>query len=635
MSGGDPRSSAAVSSAGGSKPRLPKAYTDDQLNFLRGHVQGFESRTRGAVRGDAKKFALERADEFLMTFGMPDDLRGTEEAEPRFREQIYNWYKNTVGRARRKMEGRTRGKGAGTGTGTKGVGGMDKMSGSPAATHSGLTWSPNLSSAVSYHDQTQQHDSPASQAGPSAGQQQQQQHGGQQQHGQHQQHGHTQQQQHQHGQQQQQQQQQQSQYHYPFQTHSALSVPSPGPSALSLGVGSMGSPTPPLRDAFLASSSIDAGTLSQLIQQYALSHPSAAPATPLAPVVQALFDAATAILAGAGGGSHHSSHGHGHGHAHSQRHGGGASGGTTSSSNLHALLRRYADACAFFPPNVAHAGVHGPAAGARALSMALRTASVWRPPGFPTHNATSTSSRGSHGVGVGVGNMERIAADRQRRKDYIVWAQVHGAALEVGIVVVPAPQGIGSGTGNSNAGSGGGYGGSTPGGTGAAGGGMVGGYDAGGMHGGMHGGMGVGVGVGVGVGGAMGSSSLGGAMNGSIGGALGVVGGGSGTAGSASSVGVGGVGTGVSEQVSSFSEMMARDAVWEADEVEWVAGMCVLRALIRVGGAARKDEYERLVRTYEGRWKEIRDEARQALVTEVLLSAKEDLARMDDGQRIS
>jgi hypothetical protein len=41
---------------------------------------------------------------------MPEDLQGIDEAEPRFREQIYNWYKNTVGRARRKLEGRTRSK---------------------------------------------------------------------------------------------------------------------------------------------------------------------------------------------------------------------------------------------------------------------------------------------------------------------------------------------------------------------------------------------------------------------------------------------------------------------------------------------------------------------------------------------
>jgi len=103
-----------------------------------------------------------------------------------------------------------------------------------------------------------------------------------------------------------------------------------------------------------------------------------------------------------------------------------------------------------------------------------------------------------------------------------------------------------------------------------------------------------------------------------------------------------------------FSEMMARDAVWETDEVEWVAGICVLRAVIRTamrGDRRQRDEYDELLRTYEGRWKEIKDEARQAVVTvspplfsrlylyrslnrffdqEVLLSAKDDLARLDE-----
>ncbi|KJA25492.1 hypothetical protein HYPSUDRAFT_403267 [Hypholoma sublateritium FD-334 SS-4] len=82
-----------------------------------------------------------------------------------------------------------------------------------------------------------------------------------------------------------------------------------------------------------------------------------------------------------------------------------------------------------------------------------------------------------------------------------------------------------------------------------------------------------------------------------------------------------------------FSEMMARDAVWEPDEVEWVAGICVLRAVIRTamrGDRRQRDEYDELLRTYEGRWKEIKDEARQTIVTEVLLSAKDDLARLDE-----
>jgi hypothetical protein len=100
-----------------------------------------------------------------------------------------------------------------------------------------------------------------------------------------------------------------------------------------------------------------------------------------------------------------------------------------------------------------------------------------------------------------------------------------------------------------------------------------------------------------------------------------------------------------------FSEMTARDAVWESDEVEWVAGICVLRAVIRtgiLGDRRQRDEYDELLRTYEGRWKEIKDEARQALVTvcstlwhapfkmlmslfqEILLSAKDELARLEN-----
>ena len=69
-----------------SKPRLPKVYTEEQLVFLRSHIGGFETRTRGHVRGDAKKFALDRASEFLVRFGLPPDLQGVDEAEPRFRE---------------------------------------------------------------------------------------------------------------------------------------------------------------------------------------------------------------------------------------------------------------------------------------------------------------------------------------------------------------------------------------------------------------------------------------------------------------------------------------------------------------------------------------------------------------------
>lgn len=146
-----------------------------------------------------------------------------------------------------------------------------------------------------------------------------------------------------------------------------------------------------------------------------------------------------------------------------------------------------------------------------------------------------------------VDEMERIAFDRQRRRDYIQWARVHAAAIELGMLGV---------NGDSD-----------------------------------------------------------------------------------------------SQLVSgrSFSEVMARDSVWQDDEVEWCAGIYILRAIIRTGlrgGTGRKQEYEELLRDYEGRWKEIKDEARQALVTvgffslclymraslikqEVLLATKEELANLD------
>ena len=94
-----------------------------------------------------------------------------------------------------------------------------------------------------------------------------------------------------------------------------------------------------------------------------------------------------------------------------------------------------------------------------------------------------------------------------------------------------------------------------------------------------------------------------------------------------------------------FSELVARDAVWEADEVQWVAGVLILRALIRTAATATLpagvpdlfhingctsptgrvgrslEYYGSLLRRYEGRWKEIKDEARQAIVAVSILFA--------------
>ncbi|GAV99825.1 Sterol 24-C-methyltransferase [Lentinula edodes] len=101
MSSGDPRVQQQ-------RTRLPKSYTDQQLAFLKSHLPEFERRTQGSIRGDAKKFALEKAADFISAFGLPNEFIHVEEAEPRFKEQIYNWFKNTVGRTRRKLEGRPR-----------------------------------------------------------------------------------------------------------------------------------------------------------------------------------------------------------------------------------------------------------------------------------------------------------------------------------------------------------------------------------------------------------------------------------------------------------------------------------------------------------------------------------------------
>jgi hypothetical protein len=242
---------------------------------------------------------------------------------------------------------------------------------------------------------------------------------------------------------------------------------------------------PTLREAFLQG--IDSSTLTGMIQTFVISSQSP---TPLTPVVEALFEAISADA--------------------SQTH---------FSRDPHAYLRRFLDASSYFPSSVVHAGVSGPLAGPRALQMQIRKFSTWIPHVATRPSATSIQLPGpSSSI---TDEMQRIAADRQRRKDHIQWARIHAAALELGML------GMGHAGDADNSG-----------------------YAY-----------------------AMGRA---------------------------------------------FSEMMARDAVWEADEVEWVAGICVLRAVIRTamrGDRRQRDEYDELLRTYERRWKEIKDEARQALVT--------------------
>ncbi|KAJ7071981.1 hypothetical protein C8F01DRAFT_972692 [Mycena amicta] len=88
------------------RSKLPKAYSEPQLAFLRAHLPEFERRSHGPVRGDAKKFALERAAEFIARFGLPENVDLGQDTEARYKEQLYCWYKNTSGRNRRKAEGK-------------------------------------------------------------------------------------------------------------------------------------------------------------------------------------------------------------------------------------------------------------------------------------------------------------------------------------------------------------------------------------------------------------------------------------------------------------------------------------------------------------------------------------------------
>ena len=275
-----------------------------------------------------------------------------------------------------------------------------------------------------------------------------------------------------------------------------------------------------LRDAFVTHA-IDPATLSSLIQSFVAAHPSP---TPLTPVVHALFDAATSLLASSGSASTSAS---------ASASGSGSASASTPNARtdvLFTLLRRFVDTCAFFPNTLVHADVSGPLAGPRALQMALRKSSVWA--SVSTSTSSGTSGSGTNAAHGSLSDeMERIKVDRQRRKDHVQWAQIHAAAIELGIV------------GSAN--------GSTA------------------YHHRPAQELGYGVPP----------------------------------------------PPSTSTATDTFSEMMARDAAWEADEVEWVAGIIVLRAIIRTGGMGRKGEWERLLGAYERRWKEIKDEARQALVT--------------------
>ncbi|KAJ7723562.1 hypothetical protein B0H16DRAFT_1334084 [Mycena metata] len=427
---------------------MPKPYTEPQLNFLKSYLPEFERRSMGPIRGDAKKFALERAADFIARFGLPEeDAEGDTAA--RFKEQLYNWFKNTVGRNRRRTEGsrprsakRTADKSdlqrilillltdydqrfPPTYQANATVGTTTKIILMQRAHHRALTLRllrPLQQCPLEYLSNI-----PC-----------------------------------------------QALSQTPSNLHLPL-PPAPAPSHVTVTS---------LRDAFLTN--LDAPLLGSQIHSFVLANPS-----PLAlkPVVLALFQAISAEW-------------------------------DKNRTPPNSFLTRYLGAAHYFPSAVTHAGASGPVAGARALQMQIRKSAKWMP-SSPASAASSSSM--SH-------ELHRITLDRARRKEHIQWARIHAAALEVGVFTF--------------------------------------GYERDGSY------------------------------------------------------------NYAESRV--FSDLVANDALWEDDEVEWVAGAFVLHALIRTStrNPAQKRVYETLVTNYEGRWKEMKDETRQAMVTEALLAAKTDLARL-------
>ncbi|KAJ7693378.1 hypothetical protein B0H17DRAFT_500673 [Mycena rosella] len=448
----------------------PKAsYTEPQLVFLKSYLPEYERRSLGPVRGDAKKFALDRAAEFITRFGLPDDLDAGEDTEGRFREQLYNWFKNTVGRNRRKADGKPR---------------SARKAAEKATEQRSHPWDHNATSSAPAINGIYPH--PESSSSPTIT------------------------------------------GTYSHAENTPTVTPSPTvaaripiqyslPSTLANALQPSPSPPPPLppptpttvaslRDAFL--NNLDAPLLASQIQAFVISNPS-----PLAlrPVIIALFQAIS----------------------------------TDWDKNKippNPCLTRFLGAANYFSPAVMHAGVSGPLAGARALQMQIRKSSKWIPTSIayprPTQPSASPSTSSMSSSASSMSHeLHRITLDRARRKDHIQWARIHAAAIEVGVFTFG--YGLRDSADERN------------------------GYD-------------------------YGEGRL-------------------------------------------FSNLVAHDALWEDDEVEWVAGVLVLQALIRTsmrGDTGQRRRYEDLLINYEERWKEMKDETRQALVTEALLAAKSDLTRM-------
>ena len=160
---------------------------------------------------------------------------------------------------------------------------------------------------------------------------------------------------------------------------------------------------------------------------------------------------------------------------------------------LQHVLHRYSSAINLWPRTMAYKAYTGPLSGRHLLHHAIRKNAMWLPLApFPHHPHDMQEE------------LTRLTLDRQRKRDHVLWARIHAASLELGLV-----------------------------------------------------------------------------------------------------------------ENSWLAETLANDAMWEEDEVEWVSGCVLLKGLVRAGKVptdAGTGNWPELMHRYQTKWKEVRDEGRQALM---------------------
>jgi len=208
------------------------------------------------------------------------------------------------------------------------------------------------------------------------------------------------------------------------------------------------------------------------------------------------------------------------------------------------LLKRYKAMLPHLPVSLSHFGCAGPHAGVKALRVALRKNATWISYSASANTFTPPSPNNPNGSTSAVARrpelpihdqMHRTSVDRFRRKEYFIWAMIHSASYEVGLLG-PSKNPIELGFGHEQMDD-----------------------DDGSMK---------------------------------------------------------------------LAEAVAKDGFWETDESDWVAGALLFRAVVRKSVedptmdrssvAVMKQDWEELVRAYEARWKEMRDESRQQAMEDAL-----------------